>query len=98
MKLSQAVLALIDRSPWESTSWGMEYSTLVFAIVPDQYEAFPHYLEVYSIMSDFIPPPVLGLRFWADEELRWSGEVVDIVKGEVMGLSCIVLQIQGYFT
>ena len=96
MKLGQAVLDLIDGSFWESTSWSMEDIPLGFSIVSDQYGAFPQYLEVGTFMSDFTtPPPVRGLCLWADEELRCAGEVVDVVKGEGMNFSCVVLHIQG---
>ena len=58
-----------------------------FYFVLDQDGAFPHYLEVGPFMSDFIFPPVPGPCLWDDEELRCNGEVVDVVKGEVMDLS-----------
>ena len=84
MKLGQAVLAFIDGSLWESTSWGMKDIPLGFSIVPYQDREFPYYLEVGTIMYDFIPPPVHGPCLWADEELRCAGEVLDVMKGELM--------------
>ena len=66
--------------------------------VPDQYGLFPHYLELGPFTSDFIFLPVLGPCLWDDEELSCSGEVVDVVKGEVMEFSRVVLQIQVNYT
>ena len=77
MKIGQAVLALIHEILWDRTSWGMEDSPLVFAIIPDQYGAFPHYLEVCPFMSDSTPPPpVPGPYLWAYEELKYDGELI----------------------
>ena len=80
MKLGQSVLDLIDGSLWESKSWFMEYIPLGFYTVPYQDGVFPHYLEVGPFMSNFVFPPVRVPCLWADEDLRFSGEVVDIVK------------------
>ena len=95
MELGQSVLALIGGNLWDSTSWGIEDIPLVFSIVPDQYGAFTHYLEVGPFMYNFIFPTVRGPCLWSDEEIMCAGEVVYVVEGEVMDLSCIVLQIQG---
>ena len=70
LKLGQTVLELIGGSLWERKHWGMEDSPLVFAIVPDQDGAFPHYFEAGTFMSDFIFPPSPGPCLWDDEELR----------------------------
>ena len=58
MKLGQAILAFNGGSIWENTSWYMNISPLGFSIVPYQYRAFTHYLEVGPFMSNFIFPPV----------------------------------------
>ena len=91
MKLGQAVLALIDGNLWDRTYWVMEDSPLGLAIIPHQDRKFPHYLEVGPFMSDIIFPPTLGSYLWADEELMFAGEVVDVLKGEVVDLSCVVM-------
>ena len=72
----------------------MNGGTLGFHVVPYEYRAFPHHLEVCPFPSDFILSSVPGQFLRADEELGRSREVVDLFKNNVVKFNYGAFQVQ----
>ena len=67
-------------------------------VVPHEYKAFSHNLEVGPFPSYFVFPSVPGPFWRADKKLGSSREVVDLFKDNIANFTCVIFQVQDCVT